>query len=158
MAGVCELVDWMTYSPPTPNEIDLKVWRTLQMRTNMARRSLLRQHPQLDGVVPPTGQDEADLLAWLIETERLHGEELPIEQATVDIQQFMTDVTKAFAPVAEWFQATMKQLNTVFREVGQSLLALGAQLEAAEREEAAVLAEHPDLVELDVSLDGYYGG
>lgn len=40
--------------------------------------ALLAQHPQLADVQPPEGLDTADLMAWLVEQERTHGETLPV--------------------------------------------------------------------------------
>lgn len=41
--------------------------------------ALLAQHPQLAGVTPPAGVDAFDLMAWLIEQERIYGEMLPVK-------------------------------------------------------------------------------
>lgn len=46
--------------------------------------ALIDQHPFLAGLKPPNGLDRSDLYAWLINTERTHGE--------------MVDVT----PLSEW--------------------------------------------------------
>lgn len=40
--------------------------------------ALLAQHPQLAEVRPPDGLDQADLIAWITEQERTHGEMLPV--------------------------------------------------------------------------------
>lgn len=40
--------------------------------------ALLNQHPQLTDVAPPEDIDEPDLLAWLADTERQHGQQLPV--------------------------------------------------------------------------------
>lgn len=40
--------------------------------------ALLAQHPRLTDVQPPAGTDAADLMAWLVEQERIHGETLPV--------------------------------------------------------------------------------
>lgn len=42
------------------------------------RDEVLRQHPQLVDVTPPPGADKLDLMTWLIEQERVHGETLRI--------------------------------------------------------------------------------
>jgi len=47
-----------------------------------ASDEVLRQHPQLRDVAPPPGADELDLMAWLIEQERVHGESLPMRGRT----------------------------------------------------------------------------
>jgi hypothetical protein len=43
-----------------------------------ARPALLEQHPHLANVVPPDGLDQADLMAWLVEAERVYGEEIEV--------------------------------------------------------------------------------
>jgi hypothetical protein len=40
--------------------------------------ALLAQHPQLVGVEPPKDIDVPDLMAWLADAERQHGQELPV--------------------------------------------------------------------------------
>lgn len=39
---------------------------------------LVRQHPFLADLKPAAGLDAADLMAWLVEAERQHGEDLPV--------------------------------------------------------------------------------
>lgn len=39
---------------------------------------LIRQHPFLADLKPTPGLDAPDLMAWLIEAERAHGESLPV--------------------------------------------------------------------------------
>ena len=41
--------------------------------------ALVQQHPHLDGLQPPDGLDKADLMAWLVEAERVHGEEIEVQ-------------------------------------------------------------------------------
>ena len=38
--------------------------------------NLVEQHPFLADLKPPAGLDVPDLMAWLVEAERVHGEEL----------------------------------------------------------------------------------
>lgn len=40
--------------------------------------ALLGQHPQLRDVTPPEDIDAPDLMAWLADTERQHGDQLPV--------------------------------------------------------------------------------
>ncbi|MCI3246344.1 DUF7736 domain-containing protein [Streptomyces spinosisporus] len=40
--------------------------------------ALLDQHPQLRDVTPPEDIDAPDLMAWLADTERQHGDQLPV--------------------------------------------------------------------------------
>ncbi|MHB9857624.1 DUF7736 domain-containing protein [Streptomyces sp. YIM S03343] len=44
-----------------------------------AKPALLEQHPHLTDVRPPDGLDKHDLLAWLVETERVHGETAEVQ-------------------------------------------------------------------------------
>jgi hypothetical protein len=39
---------------------------------------LIEQHPFLADLMPPNGLDKADLLAWLTEAERVHGETVEV--------------------------------------------------------------------------------
>lgn len=41
-------------------------------------RILIDQHPFLADLRPPAGVDAADLMAWLVEVERVHGETLEV--------------------------------------------------------------------------------
>ncbi|MFE2046379.1 hypothetical protein ACFXAZ_36755 [Streptomyces sp. NPDC059477] len=41
--------------------------------------ALVQQHPFLAHLKPPPGIDAPDLLAWLIEAERVHGETITVE-------------------------------------------------------------------------------
>lgn len=43
-----------------------------------AKAALLEQHPHLADVRPPDGLDQADLMAWLVEAERVHGETIEV--------------------------------------------------------------------------------
>ncbi|MDX3575971.1 hypothetical protein [Streptomyces sp. FL07-04A] len=43
-----------------------------------AKPALLAQHPHLTGVCPDDGLDQASLLAWLTEAERVHGETIEV--------------------------------------------------------------------------------
>ena len=40
--------------------------------------ALIAQHPQLDGVAPPEDIDAPDLMAWLADAERQHGQQLAV--------------------------------------------------------------------------------
>ncbi|MEJ8671876.1 hypothetical protein WKI71_36590 [Streptomyces sp. MS1.AVA.1] len=40
--------------------------------------ALMEQHPFLADLTPPAGADPADLMAWLIEAERVHGETITV--------------------------------------------------------------------------------
>ncbi|MFI2349712.1 hypothetical protein ACH492_22195 [Streptomyces sp. NPDC019443] len=40
--------------------------------------ALIEQHPFLADLKPPTGLDRSDLYAWLVEAERIHGEEIAV--------------------------------------------------------------------------------
>lgn len=44
--------------------------------------ALLEQHPFLRDLQPPEGLDAPDLMAWLVETERVHGEEVSVTPLT----------------------------------------------------------------------------
>jgi hypothetical protein len=156
MDGVCELVDWMTFSAPTPDQIDLRAWSGLKLRTNLARKSLLRQYPHLEGLRPRTEADEADLISWLIEQERVHGPQLTVERAEVEMRDAFEAVAKAMAPI----QVLMKELATKVGEAARTfgpLLGELVKFDAEMREAEAALPQHPDLAELDVRLKGFYG-
>lgn len=40
--------------------------------------ALIEQHPFLADLKPPKGLDAPDLMAWLVEAERIHGEEIAV--------------------------------------------------------------------------------
>ncbi|MFZ3473103.1 hypothetical protein ACODT3_10785 [Streptomyces sp. 4.24] len=40
---------------------------------------LVKQHPFLADLKPPAGLDAPDLMAWLVEAERVHGEEIELK-------------------------------------------------------------------------------
>lgn len=42
--------------------------------------ALLRQHPQLTGVTPPSNLDTPHLLAWIADAEHRYGTTLPVDQ------------------------------------------------------------------------------
>ena len=44
-----------------------------------AKPALLQQHPHLADVQPPDGVDVADLMAWLVEAERVYGESIEVQ-------------------------------------------------------------------------------
>jgi hypothetical protein len=152
MAGVCDLVDWMTYSKPTPDRIDLPTMSRLRLRTDMARTSLLRQHPQLAGVCPAAAMDKPDLMAWLIEQERVYGAELPVEQAVDELQAMVDALSQAFRPLADWVRDAVGTLAEAVQPMLRQLAELGAALEVGFQADEAALAAHPDIAELDARL------
>lgn len=70
MDGIYDILSYMTgqslFTHQLPDACD------------KAKPALLEQHPQLADVCPPDGMDQADLMAWLVETERVHGETLDV--------------------------------------------------------------------------------
>jgi hypothetical protein len=70
MDGIYEILSYMTGQSLFTHQ--------LGDACDKAKPALLGQHPQLVDVEPPEGLDQADLMAWLIETERTHGEELQV--------------------------------------------------------------------------------
>lgn len=160
MQGVCDLVDWMTFSAPTPDLIDLKAWGNLKARTDIARKALLRQHPQLASACPRTEMDEADLIAWLVEQERVHGSEIVVQQADVEMRELFDATMAWLQPVGA---AVRKMVQDLARNLAPTVRALGQLAEQFQRiEQERVEAErelpsHPDIAELDAQLDGFYG-
>ncbi|MFD5564514.1 hypothetical protein [Kitasatospora griseola] len=57
---------------------------------------------------------------------------------------------------AKWlrFLATREELNVTAADTGEAMRKFAATLTDAERRD---VAEHPDLAELNLQLDGYYG-
>lgn len=68
--AVYDLANWMT--------ADYLLTHQLPRAADTCAPALLDQHPQLRGVEPPEDIDPADLTAWLADTERQHGTELPV--------------------------------------------------------------------------------
>lgn len=70
MDGIYDILGYMTGESLFTHQIP---------RANDAcKPTLLAQHPQLEGVTPPKGIDVPDLMAWLANAEREHGETLPV--------------------------------------------------------------------------------
>ena len=78
MDGMYDLLGYMTGQ-------DLYTHQ-LTTAADAAEPALLAQHPFLADLRPPAGTDAPDLMAWLIDTERQHGEAI------------------AVAPLADWEQ------------------------------------------------------
>ncbi|MFE2346470.1 hypothetical protein [Kitasatospora cineracea] len=57
---------------------------------------------------------------------------------------------------AKWFKflAAREELNATAAETGEAMRKFAAALTDAEKRD---VAEHPDLAELNLQLDGYYG-
>lgn len=70
MAGIYEILSFMTGQSLFTHQ--------LGDACDKAKPALLAQHPQLTDVQPPEGLDRADLMAWLVEAERTHGEGLEV--------------------------------------------------------------------------------
>lgn len=68
--AVYDLANWMTG--------DNLMTHQLPRAADICGPALLAQHPQLVGVEPPQDIDVPDLMAWLADTERQHGQELPV--------------------------------------------------------------------------------
>lgn len=148
LQGVCDLVDWMTFSAPTPHQIDLQVWTGFKVRKNIARASLLRQHPRLKGACPQPRPDEADLIAWLIEQERVYGDHLTVERAEIELRDLIDTMAKAIKPIGELLQELAAKAIDAAGLLGQLAAGLG-RIDTELRQAEAVLPQHPDLAELD---------
>lgn len=70
MDGIYDILGYMTG--------DDLMTHQLPRAADACKGPLLEQLPQLDGVTPPDGLDAPDLMAWLANAEREHGEELPV--------------------------------------------------------------------------------
>ncbi|WP_327592465.1 hypothetical protein [Streptomyces chartreusis] len=70
MYGLEDLLTYMTGD-------ELKTWQFLRAADECAA-ALLEQHPFLATLQPPQGADKATLCLWLVETERVHGEEIAV--------------------------------------------------------------------------------
>ncbi|GAA1431824.1 hypothetical protein GCM10009601_51630 [Streptomyces thermospinosisporus] len=70
MDGIYEILNFMTgqnlFTHQLPDACD------------KAKPALLQQHPHLADVMPPDGLDKHDLMAWLVEAERVHGETIEV--------------------------------------------------------------------------------
>lgn len=71
MDGIYEILNYMTgqslFTHQLPNAAD------------KAKPALIQQHPYLAELQPPAGLDLADLMAWLVEAERIHGETIEVK-------------------------------------------------------------------------------
>jgi hypothetical protein len=70
MDGVYDIANWMTGDNLMPHQ--------LPRAADTCGAALLNQHPQLRDVAPPEDIDAPDLLAWLADAERQHGQQLPV--------------------------------------------------------------------------------
>lgn len=70
MAGIYEILNYLTGQSLFTHQ--------LGDACDKAKPALLEQHPQLADVCPPDGLDKPDLMAWLVEAERAHGETLEV--------------------------------------------------------------------------------
>jgi hypothetical protein len=113
MDGVCDLVAYLT---------------------DTARTELLRQHPILDGLIPPAGLDHADLYSWLVATEETHGLELtircphphPTPREIAAFDQVMAGFKESTARLVESFAGFAETVANF----SESLQDLAAALEA----------------------------
>jgi hypothetical protein len=70
MDGIYEILNYMTGQSLFTHQ--------LGDACDKAQPALLEQHPQLADACPPDGLDQPDLMAWLVEAERVHGETLEV--------------------------------------------------------------------------------
>lgn len=70
MDGIYNIADWMTGENLFTHQ--------LPRAADTCGPALLDQHPQLRGVEPPADIDAPDLMVWLANVEREHGEQLPV--------------------------------------------------------------------------------
>lgn len=70
MDAVYDLANWMTG--------DNLMTHQLPRAADACGPALLAQHPQLQGIEPPHDLDVPNLMAWVANAEREHGEELPV--------------------------------------------------------------------------------
>lgn len=68
--AVYDIANWMTG--------DNLMTHQLPRAVDACAPALLAQHPQLEGVEPPHDIDVPDLMAWIANAEREHGEQLPV--------------------------------------------------------------------------------
>ncbi|TWE17090.1 hypothetical protein [Kitasatospora atroaurantiaca] len=79
MDGVADLLNWMTGDR-------LEIWQMLRA-SDECEAALVQQHPFLAGLKPPQAPDRAELYAWLVEAERVHGEQLEVAALTNWVSQ-----------------------------------------------------------------------
>lgn len=123
MDGLCALVQWLQREPPVSARMYEPDIRRLLAAARAARRRLTGQHPFLANLTPQPSLDEADLYAWLLEAERVHGETLtvsrpPLPATVAAMDQFTASARDNFnrmrANVAEWvagFEAAKRALD-----------------------------------------------
>lgn len=70
MDGIYEILSYMTGQSLFTHQ--------LGDACDKAKPALISQHPQLAELQPPDGLDRADLMAWLVEAERVHGETIKV--------------------------------------------------------------------------------
>ncbi|MFE0647482.1 hypothetical protein ACFVZH_02675 [Streptomyces sp. NPDC059534] len=70
MAGLYDLLGFMTGQDVYTHQ--------LGTAADAAAPALMTQHPFLADLLPPDGSDPADLMAWLVNAEREHGENLAV--------------------------------------------------------------------------------
>jgi hypothetical protein len=70
MGGIYEILSYMTGQSLFTHQ--------LGDACDKAKPALIAQHPHLAELQPPDGLDQADLMAWLVETERVHGETIEV--------------------------------------------------------------------------------
>ncbi|MET7795668.1 DUF7736 domain-containing protein [Streptomyces decoyicus] len=74
MDGLYELLDHMTGQDLFTHQ--------LGAAADACKPALIEQHPFLADLQPPDNADQADLLAWLVEAERVHGEQVTVQPLT----------------------------------------------------------------------------
>lgn len=79
MDGLTGLLNWMTVD-------HLEPWQLLRA-ADEAKEDLLRQHPFLADLQPPHATSKADLYAWLIQAEGVHGETLEVSALSNWVKQ-----------------------------------------------------------------------
>ena len=134
MDGVCDLVAYLTDTAPPLRFMDEDHIRALLADTATARTELLRQHPILDGLIPPAGLDHADLYSWLVATEETHGLELtircphphPTPREIAAFDQVMAGFKESTARLVESFAGFAETVANF----SESLQDLAAALEA----------------------------
>lgn len=70
MDGIYEILGYMTGQSLFTHQ--------LGDAADKAKPAILAQHPHLADVQPPEGIDTADLMSWLVEAERVHGETVEV--------------------------------------------------------------------------------
>jgi hypothetical protein len=77
--GVADLLNWMTSDR-------LELWQ-MSRASDECKAALTAQYPFLADLQPTDVQNRADLYAWLIEAERVHGEALDVAALTDWVSQ-----------------------------------------------------------------------